>query len=301
MKKLIVLINFSKYRMPVIRTKNYTVKPSDSREWIIIQSPSGTSVDVELRIMNYHYDCQPKLIDINGEKIYCSQLCCYAGCYVSKKEIKKVEKILPKIKQYLQKDSIDLLEKVNDQIYVPSDYDKEEKLYKTRTAPEEWEFSDDEEEETDEETEENKSNKDIEEGKEREIEENEEEIEIPKNHCIFLTEKGLCATHQYYNENNIDWVKEKFNICVTFPLDIRPQDKTLAFMDEFDSFAYHEVDCISKDEDMKIKLGMPQIIDSMKYAIVDRYNLEWWEALSAFSKDYRAGKIDLDYIYREFD
>ena len=31
------------------------------------------------------------------------------------------------------------------QIFVPDDYDKEENLYKTRTAPEEWEFSDDEE------------------------------------------------------------------------------------------------------------------------------------------------------------
>ncbi|MHA1647993.1 MAG: hypothetical protein ACTSVL_10505, partial [Promethearchaeota archaeon] len=59
--------------------------------------------------------------------------------------------------------------------------------------------------------------------------------------------------------------------------------------------------CMSKDEDKKIKLGMPQIIDSMKYAIVDRYNLEWWEALSAFSKDFRAGKIDLDEIYKELD
>ena len=72
-------------------------------------------------------------------------------------------------------------------------------------------------------------------------------------------------------------------------------------MEDFDSFMYHDVDCMSKDEDKKIKLGMPQIIDSMKYAIVDRFNLEWWEALSAFSQDYRAGKIDLDEIYKEFD
>jgi len=287
--------------MPSIKSKKYIAKPSDSREWIIIQSrtKSRLAVDTELRIMDYHYDCQPKKIEINGEKIYCSQLCCYAGCYVSEEKIKKVEDILPKIKPLLQKDSLDLLEKVKDQIIVPEDYDKEENLYKTRTAPEEWVFSDEEEEEED--KDESESLEDDKEKDADEEEEEEEEVELPQNHCIFLTNKGLCALHQYYNDKGINWVKEKFNICVCFPLDIRPQDKTLAFMDDFDSFMFLDVDCMSKDEDKKIKLGMPQIIDSMKYAIVDRYSLEWWEALSAFSEDFRAGKIDLDYIYREFD
>ncbi|QEE14219.1 hypothetical protein DSAG12_00030 [Promethearchaeum syntrophicum] len=289
--------------MPSIKSQKYIVKPSDSREWIIIQSNSGLAVDTELRMLDYHYDCQPKQIEVNGEKIYCSQLCCYAGCYVSEDEIKSVEAILPKIKPLLKKDSLELLEKVKDQIFVLEDYDKDEKLYKTRTAPEEWEFSDNDEEK------EEVGEKDIKEENESEsleieeenYEDEEEEKEIPKNHCLFLTDKGLCALHQYYNDNGINWVKEKFNICVTFPLDIRPQDKTLAFMDEFDSFTYFNVDCISKDEDKKIELGMPQIIDSMKYAIVHRFSLEWWEALSAFSKDYRAGKIDLDFIYKEMD
>jgi len=280
--------------MPSIKSKKYIAKPSDSREWIIIQARTKArlAVDTELRIMDYHYDCQPKQIEINGEKIYCSELCCYAGCYVSEEKIKKVEEILPKIKPLLKKDSIELLEKVKNQIIVPEDYDEEENLYKTRTAPEEWEFSDEDDDDEDEEEEEENNEDD----------ENEDEnFEIPQNHCIFLTKKGLCAIHQHYNDEGINWVKEKFNICVTFPLDIRPQDKTLSFMDDFDAFFYHNVDCISKDEDKKIKLGMPQIIDSMKYAIVDRFNLEWWEALSTFSKDYRAGKIDLDYIYKEMD
>lgn len=278
--------------MPSIKSKLYIAKPSDSREWIIIQSKSGLAVDTELRIMDYHYDCQPKQIEVNGEMIYCSELCCYAGCYVNEDEIKRVKEILLKIKPLLKKDSIDLLIKVKDQIIVPEDFDKEEKLYKTRTAPEEWEFFDEEEED---------KNENEADDVDDEEDEEEEELEIPQNHCIFLTNKGLCALHQHYNDEGINWVKEKFNICVTFPLDIRPQDKTLAFMDEFDSFFFHNVDCIGKDENKKIKLGMPQIIDSMKYAIVDRYNIEWWEALSAFSKDYNNGKIDLDEIYKEFD
>ncbi len=289
--------------MPSIKLKKYIAKPSDSREWIIIQSKSGLAVDTELRIMDYHYDCQPKQIEVNGKIIYCSELCCYAGCYVNEDEIKRVKEILPKIKPLLKKDSINLLKKVKDQIIVPEDFDKEEKLYKTRTAPEEWEFSDDEEEEDNDEPESSEDDKKNEtnDDDEKDEEEEEEELEPPQNHCIFLTDKGLCAIHQHYNDEGIDWVKEKFNICVTFPLDIRPQDKTLSFMDDFDAFFYHNVDCISKDEDKKIKLGMPQIINSMKYAIVDRYSLEWWEALSAFSKDYRAGKIDLDEIYKELE
>ena len=58
--------------MPSIKSKKYIVKPSDSREWIIIQSRTKArlAVDTELRIMDYHYDCQPKQIEINGEKIY---------------------------------------------------------------------------------------------------------------------------------------------------------------------------------------------------------------------------------------
>jgi hypothetical protein len=290
--------------MPSIKTKKYIAKPSDSREWIIIQSKSKSrlAVDVELRIMDYHYDCQPKQIEVNGEMIFCSELCCYAGCYVNEDEIKRVEEILHKIKPLLKKDSIVLLEKVKNQIFVPEDYDKEEKLYKTRTAPEEWEFSDeDEEEEEDKDESESLENDKENEEDDDDEEDEEEEQEVPQNHCIFLTNTGLCALHQHYNDEGINWIKEKFNICVTFPLDVRPQDKTLSFMNDFDSFFYHNVDCISKNEVKKIKLGMPQIIDSMKYAIVDRYDFEWWEALSAFSKDYRAGKIDLDEIYKELD
>ena len=288
--------------MPSIKSMKYIAKPSDSLEWIIIESNSGLAVDVELRILDYHYDCQPKQIEVNGKngkKVYCSELCCYAGCYVSEDEITSVKEILPKIKPLLKNDSFDLLEKVKDQIFVPGDYDKEEKLYKTRTAPEEWEFSDDdEEEEEDIKEEEDKNESESLENDEEDDEDEKEESEIPKNHCIFLTDKGLCAVHQHYNDEGINWVEKKFNICVTFPLDIRTQDKTLAFMDEFDSFTFLDVDCMSKDEDKKIKLGMPQIIDSMKYAIVDRYSLEWWEALSTFAIDYRAGKIDLDFIYK---
>ena len=265
---------------PEIKTSKYTVKPSDSSEWVILRSPKGTEIDVELHILDYHYDCIPKKIKVGDEMINCSQLCCYAGCYVSQKEINIIDENMEGIFPLLQLDAQKVLKENNMQIYLPDDFDKEEQLYKTRCAPEEWDYDDEASGVGD---------------------QDEAEGEIPENYCIFLMANGLCASHKYFVENNINWVKEKFNICTTFPIDIRPQDKTLAFMDEFESFTYSHVYCLSKDEDEKKRLKMPQIVESMKYAIVDRYGEEWWDALAAFAQDYRAGKIDLDSLYVEID
>ena len=83
--------------MPEIHTKFYTAIPSDSRNWVIIQAPNGTTVDVELALMNFRYDCRPQLVEVevNGtiEKIWCSRLCCYAGCYVSPEDILQTRRI----------------------------------------------------------------------------------------------------------------------------------------------------------------------------------------------------------------
>ena len=260
------------------KTSAYTAKPSDSREWIIIESPAGKAIDVQLRVMDYRYDCIPQIIDVGNEKIYCSNLCCYQGCYVSPKEVEYVAKHLKDIKPMLREDSLRVLEMCQDKIYVPEDYDAKENLFKTCCAPREW------------------TNDEL------CVEHEDKEAEAPPaNHCIFLMHNGLCSVHKFCSDRNINWVKNKFNICVTFPLDIRPQDKTLAFMDGFDQFTFGKVDCISPDENRKKQLGMPQVIESMKYAIVDRYGEEWWAALNAFAIDYRNGKIDLDSIYKEFD
>ncbi|UYP45706.1 hypothetical protein NEF87_001991 [Candidatus Lokiarchaeum ossiferum] len=295
--------------MAIISTDKYTAKPSDSQDWVIIESSDGQTIDVELRLMDYHYDCIPKIISQDGKEAYCSQFCCYTGCYVTPKEIKEVQKILPEIKSFLQKDAINLLKKTKDQIFVPDDYDKEEDLYKTRCSPEEWIYDDedDEEENGGDDDDEDGEEEDDEDGEDEDDEEEngedyEEENEIefpPSNHCIFLTKDGLCATHKYYVEHGMDWVKKKFNICTTFPIDIRPQDKTLAFMDEFDTFTFADVDCISSDEKHKKELGMPQIIESMKYVIVDRYGEIWWQALSDFAKDFRQKKVTVRKIYHD--
>ena len=262
--------------MPQIRTKHYTVKPSDSPKWVIICDPQGFEVDVEIRIFDYRYDCRPQQITVKGQKIWCSQLCCYTGCYAVDEEIASTKRILPKILQDLQEDARKLLGENGNQIIDPEDYDAEEKLYKIRCAPGEWDEEDTEEEEKSE--------------------------NVPSNHCIFLMDDGLCATHKYFVEKNEPWVpkNQKFNICTCFPLDIRPQDKTLAFMDGIDDFIFHtnwKASCVSNDEKTKEHFGYPQIIESMKYVIVDRYGETWWASLNAVAKDWRKRTIRLSQIY----
>ncbi|MCF2139554.1 MAG: hypothetical protein K9W44_05830 [Candidatus Lokiarchaeota archaeon] len=262
--------------MVIIKSKYYYIKPSDSKNWLIIGSPSNKEVDVEIKILDYLFRCEPKEIEVDGMQIMCSRLCCYTGCYVSMEEIKRAEVLLPKIFPDLQEDAKNLLNINNNQIYLPDDYDREENLYKIRCSPNEWNFNEDDDEEED------------------------DEFSLPpRNHCIFLMKNGLCALHKYYIKYNQNWIKEKFNICTTFPLDLRPQDGTMGFMNEFDDFAFGEVECLSKNRNLKEHLGYPQIIDSMKDVIVDRFGISWWNALNHCAKDFRLGKIDIDYIYSD--
>ena len=106
--------------------------------------------------------------------------------------------------------------------------------------------------------------------KREEIEESPDDqkwLPIPQIIAFFLMADGFCAVHKYCNDSGRNWVQDKFNICTTFPLDVRPQDKTLAFMKDFDSFTFGPVDCLSDDEDKKAALGMPQ--DYQFYEICD--------------------------------
>ena len=125
-------------------------------------------------------------------------------------------------KSYLPKDSLETLERYRDEFYLPEDYDEEENLYKIRCSPIEpsvYHYDEvDEEEEHEEDYVEDTDNNDS----ENDLESYEMDIDsVPESHCIFLMEDGLCSIHKYYNDNNIDWTMKKFNICTTFPLDIR--------------------------------------------------------------------------------
>jgi hypothetical protein len=270
--------------------KNYSVFPSNRANFIIVESAKGTRVEVELKLLDYHYDCIPTKINFHGKQLWCSQLCCYSSCFVSKPQIEQTSKIMDKIMPLLQADSIKVIQNANNQIS-KSEYDKEYDLWKIHSAPRKWDWE-----------------KVAPQGHVKRADGTTLPYDIwdegcqvlPKNfdpdkesphHCIFLMENGLCATHAYFNDAGKNWVKEKFDICTTFPFHIVPGKNVLRLMDGFEHFTLGPVPCI----DPKSPTGpvnMPQIIDSMKYAIVDRFGDEWYSALKAFSDDYRNHQLD---------
>lgn len=272
--------------MASIKTNQYILYPSDNPQWVIIESNDGLKVDTEVRLFGFRHRCKPSYINRNGFRIPCSYLCCYAGCYVSAQEIRNVEKILPDILKDLQDDSQRVIEQYNNQIYDPSDRIIEDDLYKIRCAPTEWYYE--------ESPQLSKMSAD-------EIEQiMEKEFKFPpKNHCLFLMKNGFCALHKYFLEIGEIWYhkENKFNICTTFPLDIRVQDHTIGFMENFEEFFFEKVACVSYDEELKKALNMPYIIYSMKEIIIDRFGETWWKALNQVAKDWRANKIKILSLY----
>jgi hypothetical protein len=287
-----------------------------------------------------------KVVGLQNEKISCSRFCCYAGCYIGPIEVKFIESILPALKKaYLPKDSLEVLEKRHDEFYIPEDYDPDEDLYKTRCAPHELqvgssETSDDKTDNSESKNERNSESKNErnsesknENNSESKNENNSESestepsdatktssssecdniltyedniLELPPQHCIFLMDDGLCSIHKYCVEHNLDWYIYKFNICTTFPMDLRvtsnatsndavwPLEKriddecsTTKMMEDFETFLHCKMDCINLNPNVKKEKKVPFIIDSMKYAFVSRYGQELWDALNDYAKKYR--------------
>ena len=271
-------------------SEKYRVFPSNRKNYVFVESPKGIQVEVEVRILDYRYDCIPTKIEYHGKQIWCSQLCCYSSCFVSKMQIEKTTEIMDKILPYLQSDSIKVIKDANNNIS-KAEYDKEYDLWKIHSAPYKWDWQ--------------KISPQgclthpdgsplpydiVDEGCQVIPKNYNPDLDKP-NHCIFLMENGLCATHAYFNETGKNWVKEKFDICTTFPLHIVPGKNVLKFMDGFDHFTLGPVPCI-EPKSPKGPLNMPQVIDSMKYAIVDRFGEEWYLALKAFAEDYRQKLFD---------
>lgn len=281
---------------------NYQILPSDDDEWVIIELiDKKIRVDVKKEILNIRYDCIPHNLQVNGESVPCSRYCCYAGCYIYPREIKFIESILPELKKdYLPKDSLKVLETYRDEFYLPEDYDENEDLYKTRCAPLEstgqYEY-------------------DNIDGDSETFEDNIHEI--PETHCIFLMENGLCSIHKYLTDHQGNWFLDKFNICTTFPIDLRvtlrenaedapyPRERrvddecsTIKMMEDYDQFLFSRMDCIHLSPAMKEKKGVPFLLDSMKYAFVSRFGEDLWLALQDYAEKYRkeseAKKIEFE-------
>ncbi|MHA1270688.1 MAG: DUF3109 family protein [Candidatus Helarchaeota archaeon] len=104
--------------------------------------------------------------------------------------------------------------------------------------------------------------------------------------CIFLMDNGGCSIHKFCLDNNINWIKYKFNICVTFPLDIRPHEKTIEFMEDWNNEEF-DIWCLRSSKQEKIKRHIKPIIYSMKEIIVDRLGLKFWNALEKKYKELK--------------
>ncbi len=295
--------------MPTI--PKYKISPSDSDDWFIIElEGKNLKIDVEKQVLTIRYDCNPHPIQIKGSDlcVSCSNYCCYMGCYISPLEIKFIEEILPKLKPYLSEESQQVLKKYNDEFYLPEDWDPEENLYKTRCSPDESSrfYYDEDVEDQD---------IDIDDEEIIEISEDFDEdlidsedletniSEVPESACIFLMDNGLCSLHKYCDDAGLYWPIEKFNICTTFPIDIRvsrngtardapyPMEKrvddecsTLKMMDGFEDFLYTKMNCVNLTRNVKTKKNVPYIIDSMKYAIVSRFGEDMWKALRQYAQ-----------------
>ena len=281
----------------------YNTYPSDSEDWIILELvEKKIKIDIKKDFLTFRYDCIPHHVTIAGNVFFCSRFCCYAGCYISPQEINFIEEILPELKkEYLPNESLLVLKNFRDEFYLPEEYDEEEDLYKTRCAPTEpSHYINYENEDEDDNTGEDVDNDDGIETFEKNIE------STPDTYCLFLMENGLCSVHKYCNDKGLDWTLNKFNICTTFPIDIRvtrddssadsiyPMKKrvddecsTMKMMDDYDNFLFVKMDCINLSPEIKKKKRIPYILDSMKYAILTRFGEETWLALKDLAKKHR--------------
>jgi hypothetical protein len=288
----------------------YKISTSDSDAWFFIElEEKKIKIDVQKSVLTTRYDCNPhpvKILD-SDSCVSCSQFCCYMGCYISPLEIKFIEEILPELKLYLTEDSRNLLIQFKDEFYLPEDNDPEENLYKTRCSPGESTrfYYDEDVDEEDVEIDDEEIIKIVEDQDEEEDSEDLEASisESPDSVCIFLMDNGLCALHKYCDDHGLYWPIDKFNICTTFPIDIRvtrnktskdapyPMEKrvdddfsTIKMMDEYEEFLYVKMNCINLSPKIKTKKKIPYIIDSMKYAFVSRFGEDMWKALKDYAK-----------------
>jgi len=95
--------------------------------------------------------------------------------------------------------------------------------------------------------------------------------------CIFLMEDKLCAIHKYCMDNDVDWIKFHFNLCVTYPLRINKEQNFIHIEEELKNREY-VLPCFNKygEEDYD---ESNMLIYSMKDVILDRLGKNFWMAL----------------------
>ena len=105
--------------------------------------------------------------------------------------------------------------------------------------------------------------------------------------CIFLMDNKLCSVHKYCIDNNIDWIKYHFNLCVTYPLRIVKEQSIIHVEEELKNKEY-VLPCFKKDNECGYhKSNM--LVYSMKEVIIDRFGEDFWRSLEKNREKYVKG------------
>ncbi len=133
---------------------------------------------------------------------------------------------------------------------------------------------------------------------ENDDEEDDEDCEIINENlqplrCIFQMSDGRCGIHAYCLDNNIDWYAYKFNICVTFPLDIIFEDVTYVdFLQDHELFL-EKVDCVTKERSTDPSDLKKPVVIACKDVLIQRLGEDRYKKILEIYEDFKASNPDL--------
>lgn len=89
--------------------------------------------------------------------------------------------------------------------------------------------------------------------------------------CIFQHPDGRCAIHAYCLDAGLDWKAYKFNICVTFPLDLTFEEGVhfVDFLKDHDLFM-EKLECLRRAGPTPPADGWAPVVDACREVLVDR-------------------------------
>ncbi|HMF32521.1 MAG TPA: hypothetical protein VKK79_13950 [Candidatus Lokiarchaeia archaeon] len=113
--------------------------------------------------------------------------------------------------------------------------------------------------------------------------------------CIFNMTNGGCAIHAYCLDRGIPWETFKFNICVTWPLDIQLYDPdgkgerwNIWLFNQLNDSEWDDCPCIRPDKlPPETRDKRPLAIESQKNTIISRLGPERYAQLVEFAKTYK--------------
>ncbi|MHA1732763.1 MAG: hypothetical protein ACTSU5_12530 [Promethearchaeota archaeon] len=259
-------------------------------KWENVDGVDYVVIDEDLyvnpEIFNWYHHC-----DFRN----CDCLCCDEGCWITYKEKWRVYEDIRAIGEYLKDIPDHPFSKGKWKYWEPK---PEDDLFHTKLVPipsaggpsggDDWDEGEEGEEDDWDEGEEGEED-DWDEGEEGEEDDWDEEEE-EEHRCIFQLEDGRCAIHAYCLDNGKDWIDYKFNICVTFPLDIIIEDVTYVdFLQDHDLFL-EKVDCLVEGEPEDPASLMKPVVFACKDVLVQRLGIDKYQKILELYREFTGSK-----------